>query len=200
MAGSTFVGFFRPSLYQQTRLSINNSNRFDKSKQLGLLINNASRVRAKASSSASFEGYGGVSSQPQPNIPLYTWPHKKRPRVCILGGGFGGLYTALRLESLEWPDDKKPQVILVDQSERFVFKPLLYELLSGEVDTWEIAPRFTDLLGSTNVRFLKDRVKSLFPSDNYRLASPPTFGSAGTVHLESGVRVEYDWYRSEDMT
>lgn len=30
--------------------------------------------------------------------------------MCILGGGFGGLYTALRLESLEWPHDKKPQV------------------------------------------------------------------------------------------
>ncbi|KAK2983724.1 hypothetical protein RJ640_024077, partial [Escallonia rubra] len=32
-----------------------------------------------------------------------------KPRVCILGGGFGGLYTALRLESLVWPDDKRPQ-------------------------------------------------------------------------------------------
>ena len=30
--------------------------------------------------------------------------------MCILGGGFGGLYTALRLESLEWADNKKPQV------------------------------------------------------------------------------------------
>lgn len=34
----------------------------------------------------------------------------QKPRVCILGGGFGGLYTALRLESLVWADDKKPQV------------------------------------------------------------------------------------------
>ena len=34
----------------------------------------------------------------------------QNPRVCILGGGFGGLYTALRLESLVWDDDKKPQV------------------------------------------------------------------------------------------
>ncbi|KAI7732686.1 hypothetical protein M8C21_013074 [Ambrosia artemisiifolia] len=34
-----------------------------------------------------------------------------RPRVCILGGGFGGLYTTLRLESLTWPEDKKPQVL-----------------------------------------------------------------------------------------
>ncbi|KAG0478000.1 hypothetical protein HPP92_012719 [Vanilla planifolia] len=66
--------------------------------------------------------------------------------VCILGGGFGGLYTALRLESLVWPDDKKPQVLLVDQSDKFVFKPMLYELLSGEVDPWEIAPAFKELL------------------------------------------------------
>lgn len=34
----------------------------------------------------------------------------QKPRVCILGGGFGGLYTSLQLQSLEWPDDKKPQV------------------------------------------------------------------------------------------
>lgn len=37
----------------------------------------------------------------------FVWPDNKKPRVCILGGGFGGLYTALRLESLEWPEDKK---------------------------------------------------------------------------------------------
>ncbi|CAI0455086.1 unnamed protein product [Linum tenue] len=75
----------------------------------------------------------GVPSLPQEEKPpqVYTWPSKKNPRVCILGGGFGGLYTALRLESLAWPDDKKPQVLLVDQAERFVFKPMLYEILSG---------------------------------------------------------------------
>ncbi|XP_033137466.1 alternative NAD(P)H-ubiquinone oxidoreductase C1, chloroplastic/mitochondrial isoform X2 [Brassica rapa] len=76
-------------------------------------------------------GYTEVSEIETPPPRTYTWPDNKRPRVCILGGGFGGLYTALRLESLVWPDDKKPQVVLVDQSERFVFKPMLYELLSG---------------------------------------------------------------------
>lgn len=35
----------------------------------------------------------------------------QRPKICVLGGGFGGLYTALRLESLIWPPDKKPQVL-----------------------------------------------------------------------------------------
>lgn len=33
-----------------------------------------------------------------------------QPRVCILGGGFGGLYTAVKLQLLMWPKGKKPQV------------------------------------------------------------------------------------------
>ncbi|KAL2553083.1 NAD(P)H dehydrogenase C1 [Forsythia ovata] len=132
----------------------------------------------------------GRESEP----PIYAWPdNNKRPRVCILGGGFGGLYTALRLESLTWPDDKKPQVVLIDQSERFVFKPLLYELLSGEVDEWEIAPRFSDLLANTAVKFFKDRVKSLHPRDHLGTNGDTVSGSAGVVHLESGLLLEYDW-------
>ncbi|KAF5480525.1 hypothetical protein F2P56_001267 [Juglans regia] len=123
----------------------------------------------------------------------YVWPDKKKPRVCILGGGFGGLYTALRLESLVWPDDKKPQVLLVDQSERFVFKPMLYELLSGEVDAWEIAPRFLDLLANTSVQFCQDRVKLLHPYDHFRMNGPSGSSFGGTVLLESGLLIEYDW-------
>ncbi|KAG6486242.1 alternative NAD(P)H-ubiquinone oxidoreductase C1, chloroplastic/mitochondrial-like [Zingiber officinale] len=124
----------------------------------------------------------------------YTWPEKQRPRICILGGGFGGLYTALRLESLVWADDKRPQVVLVDQSDRFVFKPMLYELLSGEVDAWEVAPLFTDLLKSTSIQFIKDRVKLLHPSDHLNQSTPDRGSTlGGTVHLESGVIIEYDW-------
>ncbi|KAI0499085.1 hypothetical protein KFK09_019986 [Dendrobium nobile] len=126
----------------------------------------------------------------------YRWPDNQKPRICILGGGFGGLYTALRLESLLWTDDKKPQVLLVDQSDKFVFKPLLYELLSGEVDPWEIAPSFTELLKSTSAHFINDKVKLLRPFDhldNSGKNGPGRSCSGGTVLLESGVLVEYDW-------
>ncbi|XP_034907324.1 alternative NAD(P)H-ubiquinone oxidoreductase C1, chloroplastic/mitochondrial [Populus alba] len=123
---------------------------------------------------------------------IYTWPDNKKPKVCILGGGFGGLYTALRLESLIWADDKKPQVLLVDQSERFVFKPMLYELLSGEVDAWEIAPRFSELLANTGIQFFQDRVKMLHPADHLGM-NGSTGSCSGTVVLESGLLIEYDW-------
>lgn len=69
---------------------------------------------------------------------LVPWPDSSRPRVCIIGGGFGGLYTALRLDSLTWPADKRPQIVLVDQSDRFVFKPMLYELLNKGTYTHSI--------------------------------------------------------------
>jgi len=82
-------------------------------------------------------------------------------RICILGGGFGGLYTALRLSQLPWEPSQKPEIVLVDQSDRFVFTPLLYELLTGELQTWEIAPPFEELLQNTGVRFRQGVVSGI---------------------------------------
>ncbi|MDF5729787.1 MAG: NAD(P)/FAD-dependent oxidoreductase [Rhizonema sp. PD38] len=78
---------------------------------------------------------------------------QKPARICILGGGFGGLYTALRLSQLPWETSQKPEIVLVDKSDRFLFSPLLYELLTGELQTWEIAPPFEEVLENTGVRF-----------------------------------------------
>lgn len=77
----------------------------------------------------------------------------QRARICILGGGFGGLYTALRLSQLPWTKPEKPEIVLVDRGDRFLFSPLLYELMTGELQTWEIAPPFAELLAGTGVRF-----------------------------------------------
>ncbi len=80
--------------------------------------------------------------------------------ICILGGGFGGLYTALRLQQLDWGNIQR-KIILVDKSDRFVFTPLLYELLTGEMTTWEVAPTFQDLLQGTNIEFRQGTVESI---------------------------------------
>jgi NADH dehydrogenase len=79
-------------------------------------------------------------------------------QICILGGGFGGLYTALRLSQLPWEKPEKPEIVLVDQHDRFLFSPLLYELLTGELETWEIAPPFIELLAQTGVHFYQAEV------------------------------------------
>ncbi len=84
-------------------------------------------------------------------------------RICILGGGFGGLYTALRLSQLPWEPLQKPEIVLVDQRDRFVFLPLLYELLTGELQTWEVAPPFSELLATTGIQFRQTAVTGIDP-------------------------------------
>ncbi|MFZ1025941.1 MAG: NAD(P)/FAD-dependent oxidoreductase [Limnoraphis robusta] len=82
-------------------------------------------------------------------------------RICILGGGFGGLYTALRLNELPWRKSEQPEITLVDSRDRFLFSPFLYELLTGELQTWEIAPPFEQLLQNTNIRFCQQVVTAI---------------------------------------
>ena len=78
--------------------------------------------------------------------------------ICILGGGFGGLYTALRLSQLPWNQQTPPTITLVDHRDRFLFAPLLYELVTEELQTWEIAPPFEELLASTSIQFRQAEV------------------------------------------
>lgn len=101
-------------------------------------------------------------------------------RICILGGGFGGLYTALRLSQLPWTKLEKPEIVLVDQRDRFLFSPLLYELVTGELQTWEIAPPFTELLANTDIRFCQNAVAEIDTQ-------------AKQVQLQDGPTLSYDY-------
>jgi demethylphylloquinone reductase len=82
-------------------------------------------------------------------------------RICIVGGGFGGLYTALRLSEFPWQSADKPEITLIDQSDRFLFSPLLYELITEEMQSWEIAPPFAELLANTGIIFQQGSVTEI---------------------------------------
>ena len=82
--------------------------------------------------------------------------------VVIVGGGFGGLYTALALAGRK---GHQP-ILLIEPNERFMFLPLLYELFSGELHSWEIAPRYDALLAGKGVAWLQDRVSRINSNTN----------------------------------
>ncbi|HEV7473964.1 MAG TPA: NAD(P)/FAD-dependent oxidoreductase [Pyrinomonadaceae bacterium] len=77
----------------------------------------------------------------------------KRARVVIIGGGFGGLFTALDLGSAG-------DVTLISDSDHFLHTPMLYEYLSGEVEEWHIAPKYKELLDD-DVKLIHDEVTSI---------------------------------------
>ncbi len=76
-----------------------------------------------------------------------------KKRIVIVGGGFGGLFTALELQDAA-------EVTLISEEEHFTFRPLLYEYLSGEVEAWHIAPYYTELLPD-GVAFAQGRVSDV---------------------------------------
>lgn len=74
-------------------------------------------------------------------------------RILIIGGGFGGLFTALDLAGAG-------DVTLINDEDHFLFKPMLYEYLSGEVEAWHIAPDCKELLDE-RVRFIRGIVTNI---------------------------------------
>jgi NADH:ubiquinone reductase (non-electrogenic) len=73
--------------------------------------------------------------------------------VIIIGGGFGGLFTALDLSG-------DCDVTLVTADDHFTFSPMLYEYLSGEVEAWHIAPYYKDLIDD-KIKFLRGEVDQI---------------------------------------
>jgi NADH:ubiquinone reductase (non-electrogenic) len=77
----------------------------------------------------------------------------KTTHTVIIGGGFGGLFTALDLAGTG-------HVTLISDENHFLFTPMLYEYLSGEVEEWHIAPDYKELLDD-QITFLRDEVSSI---------------------------------------
>ena len=98
--------------------------------------------------------------------------------ICILGGGFGGLYTALYLS--RFFEDESDQITLVEPKDRFLFTPLLYELLTGELQRWEIAPSYHKLLHNKNIHFCQQSVQDV----ELKMRQ---------VKLENGQKLTYDY-------
>jgi NADH:quinone reductase (non-electrogenic) len=74
----------------------------------------------------------------------------RRPRVVILGGGFGGVYTALALErALRGREDF--EVVLVNRENYFVFQPMLPEVISGTIGITDVVSPIRRLLPRTTL-------------------------------------------------
>lgn len=81
------------------------------------------------------------------------------PRICIVGGGFGGLYTALYLQ--KYRHLRQAQIILIEPKARFLFTPMMYELITDELKEWEIAPTYSSLLAGKNIIWKQARADAI---------------------------------------
>jgi NADH dehydrogenase len=102
-------------------------------------------------------------------------PASVRPRVVVIGAGFGGIYAAKHLGKL--PVD----VTVVDRRNHHTFQPLLYQVALAVLSPGDIAqPIRTILRDNRNTEVLMDEVVG-FDIPNQR------------VHLKSGAELLYDY-------
>lgn len=97
-----------------------------------------------------------------------------RPKVLILGGGFGGLQVAIGLSG------KPVDVTLVDRENHHLFQPLLYQVATAGLAPGEISIPIRAVVGAQkNVRVVLGEADSIDPD-------------AQRVHLKDGEELEYD--------
>ncbi len=106
---------------------------------------------------------------------------QNKPKVVIVGGGFGGLFTALELKGAA-------DVTLISDEDHFLFTPMLYEYFSGEVEQWHIAPRYRELVDE-EVKLTRGAVTAIDLSA--KKVSVDLLGSAANLS-ERTSELEYD--------
>jgi len=75
---------------------------------------------------------------------------QNRKRVVILGGGFGGIYTAMHLEkALRKRDDF--EITLINKENYFVFQPMLAEVVSGNIGILDTVSPIRRMLRRTDL-------------------------------------------------
>ncbi len=109
-----------------------------------------------------------------------------RPRVVIVGGGFGGLYAARSLRRA--PID----VTLIDRRNFHLFQPLLYQVATGALSPGEIASPLRYVLNrQKNTRVLLGEVADMDPAKRELILSDGSRAAYDTVIFATGCTHSY---------
>ena len=97
----------------------------------------------------------------------------RHTRILILGGGFGGVYTAMTLEK-RFRGDANVDIALVSKENYLVFQPMLPEVISGSIGLLDVVTPLRRLCPRTT---LYTRTIESIDLDTKRVTAPGGFGS-----------------------
>ena len=112
----------------------------------------------------------------------------KKTHVLIIGGGFGGTYTARYLKPLIEQD--KVEVTIINRTNYFLFTPLLHEVATGALSPTSVVEPIREIFRHNNVHFIQDEVISIDPAQKEVSTANRTIGYDYLV-LSSGAETNY---------
>ena len=96
--------------------------------------------------------------------------------IVIVGSGFAGINAAINLRK----NNSDLSILVIDSKSHFEFKPLLYEVFSDEIQSWEVVPSFDNIFANSGITFLKNKVKLIDLDKN-------------SLILQDDLKVEYKY-------
>jgi NADH dehydrogenase len=82
-----------------------------------------------------------------------------KPHIVVLGAGFGGLYTVKEL--LWYFKNEEVDITIVNQTNYFLFTPMLHEVATGSVGHHQVVESLRELLYRTTVKLVVSEVGSI---------------------------------------
>ncbi|MEM9981049.1 MAG: NAD(P)/FAD-dependent oxidoreductase [Bacteroidota bacterium] len=118
-------------------------------------------------------------------------PDTDKPRIVVIGGGFGGLELIKALKKVD------AQIVLFDKQNHHTFQPLLYQVATSGLETASIVYPFRKAFGKLrNFYFRLGKVIQINPEDKYLETS---IGGLHYDYLVIATGADSNYYGLEDI-
>lgn len=81
------------------------------------------------------------------------------PKIVIVGGGFGGAYTARYLK--RFAKTGRAEITLINRNNYFLFTPLLHEVATGGLSEHSVIEPIREIFHDSSVHFVQAEVKTI---------------------------------------
>ena len=111
-----------------------------------------------------------------------------KTKIVIVGGGFGGVYTAKNLQ--KYFDCDSAEITLINPSNYFLFTPLLHEVATGNLSPESIVEPIREVFRDSCINFVEDTVTEVKSETKEVVTNHATF-SYDYLVISAGAETNY---------
>jgi NADH:ubiquinone reductase (H+-translocating) len=110
-----------------------------------------------------------------------------KTKIVIIGGGFGGIYTA---QSIEKTLGDRADITLINKNNYFLFTPLLHEVATGGLTSRSVTESIREIFRGESTKFIEDTVIEVDKINKLVKTNNATF-SYDYLVVSSGAEMNY---------